>query len=178
VGSSPSGFPSKILCTFFNSSMRVTCTTHLILLDFIIVIILGRVQMSSSSLCSLVQSLITSFVLGQYIFRRIRSLFESGRIRTVEVEVFWTVTLCGRIPTFQWSMLPPSLGWIWRTLPQHYTKSQGRRTRTFTTVKTKNLAVEPLNCSSACLCSVRQDWISLHWYHWSDIKIYLQNDPC
>jgi hypothetical protein len=38
----PSGFPTKILCAFLFSLIRATCPAHILLLDFIILIVLGE----------------------------------------------------------------------------------------------------------------------------------------
>jgi hypothetical protein len=59
-----SGFPTKILYTPFPSLIRVTCPTHLILLDFITRTIFGeQYRSSSSSLCSFLHSPVTSSLL-------------------------------------------------------------------------------------------------------------------
>ena len=66
----PSGFPTKTLYTPLSSPIRATCSAHLILLYFITRTILGEQYKSfSSSLCSLIHSPVTSFLLGPNIFR-------------------------------------------------------------------------------------------------------------
>ena len=61
----PSGFASKTLYTPLSLPIRVTCSAHLILLDFITRTILGEEYKSfSSSLCNLLHSPVTSPLLG------------------------------------------------------------------------------------------------------------------
>ena len=64
----PSGFPTKTLYTPLSSPIRATCPAHLILLVFITRTILGEEYKSfSSSLCTLLHSPVTSFLLGPNI---------------------------------------------------------------------------------------------------------------
>jgi len=64
----PSGFPTKILYTPLLSTVRATCPTYLILLDFITQKILGEEYRSlGSTLCSLLHSPLASSLLGPNI---------------------------------------------------------------------------------------------------------------
>ena len=60
----PSGFPTNTPHTPLRSSIRATCPTHLILLEFITRTILGEeYRWLSSSLCSFLRSFVTSSLL-------------------------------------------------------------------------------------------------------------------
>ena len=73
----PSGFPTKTLYTPLLYSIRATCTTHLILLAFIIRTILGEEYLSlSSSLCSYLHSPVTSSVLGPNMIKLVIYIFQ------------------------------------------------------------------------------------------------------
>ena len=65
----PLGFHTKSLYTALPTPIRATCPAHLILLDFITCTKLGEKYRSlSSSLCSFLQSPVTSSLLGPNIF--------------------------------------------------------------------------------------------------------------
>jgi len=64
----PSGFPTNIFYVFFISPMRAMWSSHTILLDLIPLIKFGEAyKIWSSSLCSVLQPLATSFLLGPNI---------------------------------------------------------------------------------------------------------------
>jgi hypothetical protein len=59
------GFPTNILYAFFVAPIRAKSPTHLILFDLITLFILGEeYKLSSSSLCSFLQSPVTSSLFG------------------------------------------------------------------------------------------------------------------
>jgi len=64
----PSGFLTKILYAFLISPMHMTCSTHLILLDLITLMIFGEMyKFWSCALCRLLQPSATSSLLGPNI---------------------------------------------------------------------------------------------------------------
>jgi hypothetical protein len=64
----PSGFPTKLLHALLLPTIRATCLAHLILRDLIVLSILGEeYKLWSSSLCSFLQSPITSSLVGPNI---------------------------------------------------------------------------------------------------------------
>ena len=69
----PSGFPTKTLYTALLSFIQATCTTHLILLDFIARKILSdQYRTLSSSICSFLHSPVISSLLGSNILLNTR----------------------------------------------------------------------------------------------------------
>jgi len=77
----PSGFPTKNLYTHLLSSIRATCPAHLILHDFITQAIFGEQYRSlSSSLCSFLQSPLTSSLLGLNILSNMLLLRSSPSV--------------------------------------------------------------------------------------------------
>jgi hypothetical protein len=63
-----SGLSTKTLHEIFPSPVYGTCPTHRILLDLITLMKLGEQYKSCSSLCSLLQSHVTSYLLSSNIF--------------------------------------------------------------------------------------------------------------
>ena len=60
----PSGYPTNTLHAPFLSPICAICPAHFILIDLITLIIFGEYRSLSSSLCSFLQSPITSSLLG------------------------------------------------------------------------------------------------------------------
>jgi hypothetical protein len=64
----PSGFPTNILYAFLFSPIHATCLPNVVLLELVILIVLGEeYKLWSSSLCSFLQSPVTSSLFGPNI---------------------------------------------------------------------------------------------------------------
>jgi hypothetical protein len=80
-GHFPSGFPTNILYSFLLSSIHSTCPDHLIVLDLFILIIFSKeYKLWSFTLCTFLQSPVTSSLFGPNILNTL-SLCSSLNVR-------------------------------------------------------------------------------------------------